>query len=366
MLLSGNANSAHPLVQSSTGGSAEPVVDDLHRRAGNLATLGLQQPLTAVEPGVVGASTGMPRMVNCLPNTRGRLVPSFVDMFSAPSTSVVWSSDSIGSTLEPGFTSLPSTLPSSLDTVAHPLGIGLASLPLPGNVLSPFIVGPGYAPVPAKTVNAIVTGKFINLGDLLPDNALALDEVTEPQLLLDGRLVLTGAARKPRKEIRDILSWVEAFTVFSVILGSHSPHRWRDLASYKLLILRTYRQFSGSAWCDYDKAFRQHAAAVKLTDWSELNVQLFNFHTAGSGLRGNAPSSGPRQGSSFEPQGTSNSDCSVICLSWNKGQCVARTAVCRFRHVCVKCFGPHRELECRVTTPLEVPSPHNASKKRRF
>ena len=226
-LLSGNANSAHPLVQSSTGGSAEPVVDDLHRRAGNLATLGLQQPLTAVEPGVVGASTGMPRMVNCLPNTRGRLVPSFVDTFSAPSTSVVWSSDSIGSTLEPGFTSLPSTLPSSLDTVAHPLGIGLASLPLPGNVLSPFIVGPGYAPVPAKTVNAIVTGKFINLGDLLPDNALALDEVTEPQLLLDGRLVLTGAARKPRKEIRDILSWVEAFTVFSVILGSHSPHRSR-------------------------------------------------------------------------------------------------------------------------------------------
>ena len=35
-----------------------------------------------------------------------------------------------------------------------------------------------------------------------------------------------------------------------------------------------------------DKAFRQHAAATRLLDWSELNVRLFNFHTAGSAYRG--------------------------------------------------------------------------------
>ena len=142
----------------------------------------------------------------------------------------------------------------------------------------------------------------------------------EPQLLLDGRLVLTGAARKPRKEIHDILSWVEAFTVYSVILTSHFFHRWRDLASYKLLILRTERQFSGSAWCEYDKAFRQHAAASKLSDWSSINVQLFNFHTAGSGLRTYVAAnvSHTATGSSFEPLGNNNRDSSVVVYRGTK------------------------------------------------
>ncbi|EDO45365.1 predicted protein [Nematostella vectensis] len=40
--------------------------------------------------------------------------------------------------------------------------------------------------------------------------------------------------------------------------------RWKDLHHYLLLILRTYRQFSGRAWLAYDRAFREHAAAVQL------------------------------------------------------------------------------------------------------
>ena len=31
----------------------------------------------------------------------------------------------------------------------------------------PFVVGPGFSPVPAKTVNQIVSGKFVDLSDLL-------------------------------------------------------------------------------------------------------------------------------------------------------------------------------------------------------
>ena len=108
--------------------------------------------------------------------------------------------------------------------------------------------------------------------------------------------------------------------MYSVILTSHFPHRWHDLASLKLLILRTYRQFSGSAWCEYDKAFRQHAAASKLSDWSGINVQLFNFHTAGAGLRSYVASNVSRTatGSSFEPLGNNNRDCSVVCLCGTK------------------------------------------------
>ena len=79
--------------------------------------------------------------------------------------------------------------------------------------------------------------------------------------------------------------WRGAFSIFYPILCSHFPHHWRDLPSYKLLILRTYRQFGGSCRLNYDLAFREQALAVKLTDWSTMNVQLFNYHTAGVQVR---------------------------------------------------------------------------------
>ena len=44
----------------------------------------------------------------------------------------------------------------------------------------PFVVGPGFSPVPAKVVAQIVVGKFIPLADLLADNLTQHDP--EPQL----------------------------------------------------------------------------------------------------------------------------------------------------------------------------------------
>ena len=167
------------------------------------------------------------RMVSCLANSTGRIIPNFLNTFTAPISSSVWSSGGGYSTPEVALASQPSVVP-SLPSVLDLAGYSSEqSLPqsLHGHGPSPFIVGPGYAPISAKIVNAIVSGKYINLGDLLPENALVVDDFSEPQLLLDGRLVLTGSARKPRKEITDILSWVEAFTVFSVIVCSYFPNR---------------------------------------------------------------------------------------------------------------------------------------------
>ncbi|KAK3698551.1 hypothetical protein QZH41_014483, partial [Actinostola sp. cb2023] len=142
-----------------------------------------------------------------------------------------------------------------------------------------FVVGPGFSPIPAKLVSRIASGKFVDLEDLMASNLSHQEE--EPQLLFDGRVVLTAGKNKNRRRIEDIVSWMEAFSIFSMVLTSFFPHRWKDLTSYKLLILRTYRQLSGPVWLAYDKAFREHAAATKLTDWSDINSQLFNFHAAG-------------------------------------------------------------------------------------
>ena len=124
-----------------------------------------------------------------------------------------------------------------------------------------------------------MAGKFIDLGDLLPSTVASAEP--EPQLLFDGRLVLSSTPKKPKCRIEDITTWMETFSVYCLIMISFFPHRSRDLLQYKLLILRTYRQFSGKVWLAYDRAFREHAAAANVVDWSSINVQLFNFHAAG-------------------------------------------------------------------------------------
>lgn len=75
-----------------------------------------------------------------------------------------------------------------------------------------FVVGPSFSPVAAKIVAQIVAGKYIDLSELLAVNLVQKDP--EPQLLLDGWLVLTSQPKKQRRHIEDIALWMEAFTIF--------------------------------------------------------------------------------------------------------------------------------------------------------
>ena len=78
-----------------------------------------------------------------------------------------------------------------------------------------FIVGPGHAPIPSKLVSKIVGGQFVELADLLSVNLRAVEQ--EPQTFLDGKLVVSSSKRR-QVEIKDILTWTEAFTIFQMVL----------------------------------------------------------------------------------------------------------------------------------------------------
>ena len=241
-----------------------------------------------------GARFFSPQLVAAASAAQGRwplAVPSFVNTFSPPISSFEPASSS--STPPPFSAPVPS---SSLSSAS----------PLPA-FQQPFVVGPGFSQVPAKLVSQIVSGKFVDLCDLLSANLLQNEP--EPQLSLDGRVVLTTT---PRHNNRHVESWMEAFSIYSVILASHFPHHWRDLSQYKLLILRTYRQFSGKVWLVYDRALCEHAAATRLTDWSTMNSQLFNFHSAGAAARNPNESV---SSTASEPRGSLT--CQVVCQSWN-------------------------------------------------
>ena len=266
------------------------------------------------------------------------VVPSFVSTFSNPSMSASVSSQSV----------------SSLQNDAT-RDVADRSAMLPSPLLDqPFIVGPGFLPVPAKLVAQIVAGKYIDLSDLLAVNLVQREP--EPQLLFDGRLVLTSQPKKQRQRIEDIASWMGAFAIFSLILVSHFPNRWKDLMQYQLLILRTYCHFSGRVWLAYDQAFREHAAASRLTDWSSMNVQLFNFHSAGSSARGT-----PLVTSNDLPEPPGSSSSVIHCKSWNKGHCTAPFASCRYSHQCSVCSGVHRAISC----PNQSVKPCSDESKRR-
>ena len=103
----------------------------------------------------------------------------------------------------------------------------------------PFIVGPGHAPIPSQLVSKIIGDQFVELADLLSVNLREVEQ--EPQTFLNGKLVVSSSKRG-QVEIKDILTWTEAFTIFrwccarlTLIVGPISPSI--SCLSFKRLVI---------------------------------------------------------------------------------------------------------------------------------
>ena len=236
----------------------------------------------------------------------------------------------------------------------------------------PFVVGPGIPappPVAPKIFAAIVSGEFIELPSLLEDHIEA-----EPPCftLVADQLIIRPTKR--RKAITDILSWMQAFAVYTLVVTVYYPTRVTDFLKYQLLIMRTAQQFSGSAWLAYDRAFRRRAAAYKLTDWSHLNSELFHFYISGCVSVENptatlpvqcvSPTKPSRPAYVVEASGTPSS--STLCHSWNAGRCSSQFLRCRFRHSCdfPGCSALHRRVVAHRKA-AKSPAPEPPFKRRR-
>ena len=140
----------------------------------------------------------------------------------------------------------------------------------------PFVVGPGFSQFRRKRLAKLLPASMWIWGTCYQSTSFKPNRSHKHSWT---GLVFLPSAKKQRRRIEDIVTWSEAFTIFTLILTSYFLHRWKDLTSYKLLILRTYRQFSGRVWLAYDQAFRQHAAATKLVDWwtMKFNSKIFTL-----------------------------------------------------------------------------------------
>ena len=204
---------------------------------------------------------------------------------------------------------------------------------------SAFVLGPGRSPIPAKLVKKIVSHEYIELSELIPEN-LEDPQSDTPSFTIEGASIVQKAQSGRKRDISDILTWVECFNSFTAVLTSFFPFRSRDLLAYMALIIRTSKRFGGMAWYNYDRAYRREAAASSIRDWSMMRPDLYNYHTAVV-LRPPSNNRPFRQ----EPRGSSSGR--LLCHSWNAGFCTSTQQICRYRHTCSfpDCHGYHRLLE---------------------
>ena len=139
------------------------------------------------------------------------LVASGAGFVSSPGASVVQASVQGMPPVAPSFVStfsnplpLPVVMPSGNMATAGTAISMVSTLPQP-TLHQPFIIGPGFLPIPGKLVGQTVTRKFTELGDILPTNRLSLEP--ELQVLFDRRLVLTPAPKKSKRYVKDISTW---------------------------------------------------------------------------------------------------------------------------------------------------------------
>ena len=251
-------------------------------------------------------------------------VPSFLSTYS-----------SVGIPVVPRASQPPILALSAPSLFAHSSVPSTSSPTLAPSVGKAFVVGPGYAPIPGKLVAKIISGTFVELADLLVENIRAQE--AEPHTYMDGKLLI-APTKKRVVEINDILTWIQAFTIYQWIFCSTYPSRWQDTTQYKLLILHKASQFPGPAWLNYNMAFRKDAAASLLADWSKMILDLYKFHTCASGSV--TGQSAPHSTSLAHTSASSNVppkhslDPTQHCRSWNDGACRWSLGQCQYRHVC--------------------------------
>ena len=210
------------------------------------------------------------------------------------------------------------------------------------------------------------------MAELLKDNL----ELERRRCLSEGEtsqgLLLQRSARR---EVPDLLSWLQCFSSFAAVLSSRYPKKARELWAYQATIISEQRRCGGRGWHLYDAMFRQQISSIESMDFSKLNQGLYATTFLAYGGKGQVckeclssdyshddcalhPSRSmpvvrvreARQASFPEeprPRGQDRKrGARGACFAWNDGDCT--NSYCRYSHVCSRCGnGEHKRPMCR-------------------
>ena len=134
---------------------------------------------------------------------------------------------------------------------------------------SPFVLGDGLPTVPAKLVKKILKGDYVDMAELLQDNIeAARRQGNQPA-------PSTRGTKHPRREVPDILSWLQCFGAYASSITHKQPGRVRMLWAYQTTIVRETLCCGGQGWRAYDTMFRQLAASSPKVDWVKINSSIY-------------------------------------------------------------------------------------------
>ena len=106
---------------------------------------------------------------------------------------------------------------SDMSSLASLLATPLSSLgPAPVGRAVPLVLSSALPPVPARAVDKIQSGLFIDFKELLPNN------VALSQRLAETSSLLSGAPPARFREVTDILTWISCFLYFVVTRSEDS------------------------------------------------------------------------------------------------------------------------------------------------
>ena len=96
----------------------------------------------------------------------------------------------------------------------------------------PFVLNEALPVVPAKLVKKILKGEFIDMCELLKDNI----EVARRRSLNESKLSSDPLLKASMREVPDLLSWLQCFSLFAGVVLSQYPEKAKDLFAYQALM----------------------------------------------------------------------------------------------------------------------------------
>ena len=187
----------------------------------------------------------------------------------------------------------------------------------------------------------ILWSEYVDFSLLLPDS-LARPHVPDIQLRVDNLIpgsspVTTVRKRKP--VIDSFHKWLDALTMYAlVIVGSH-PRRSLELFKYQQIISRAGSKFQGTAFLAYDKHFRRQAANDLRFSWDQVDIELWMVTFSGLAKPHCLVCSSPHHSQSSCPNAApfhQSFKNSPVCFCFNRSS-RCNSHPCPFPHVCRRC-----------------------------
>ena len=151
-------------------------------------------------------------------------------------------------------------------------------------------------------MDKVQSGQFVEMTELLADNISLVHQLESIQGF--SPLNLLGATRPRLREITSLSTWIYCFLGYVAIRTSDPTAR--DQLAYARLIVREALRHGGACWLDYDRAFRQQAAADR---WNTILPGL-----QASTMLGHGSSQGAQFCTLCREVDHTRANCAFLCL----------------------------------------------------